>query len=151
MTHYCVRVVMWDTNLNTLRYLFMHRLRVCNTVQFSASASTASARVFHVPAGSTHYIWIPRSWIFFFLYVNKYCVRRHYAPPGGVLCDSHQDFSRLIPNKIEIFLVIMIVQKIKTHVHRFGAFLNNSSVDNSFWCGIFGVCGCFYLWVEHFL
>ena len=67
-----------------------------------------------------------------FLYVSKYHVRRNDTLPGGVLCNIPLDFVIRVPNILEIVLVLLIAQAIKTHVHRFGVFLKNSYVDYAF-------------------
>ena len=53
MYHYCFRVGIRGTNLNTFPHVFTHRLRVWNLVLFGASASNAAARAVRAPSGYT--------------------------------------------------------------------------------------------------
>ena len=93
MTLYCVHVEMWGMNLNTFPRLFTSRLRICNPVLFISQVINAAAHAVQGPAGSTHPLCIPRSWILFVFYVIKYCTWHDDAPPGGALCDNHLDFA----------------------------------------------------------
>ena len=58
-------------------------------------------------------------------YVSKYHIWRKDALSDGVLCYIHLDFVSRMPNKLDISLVLPIVQTIKMQIHGFGASLNN--------------------------
>ena len=132
MYHYCVRVY-----LNMFIHMFTLRLCIWNPILFSASVSNADAWAVQVPSGSTHPCWIPHPWILIPLNVNQYHVRRCDALPVRVFCDIPLDFLIRMSNILESVFGSPDCGTIKTHVHGFGAFLNNSSIDYALCCGIF--------------
>ena len=71
---------------------------------------------------------------YFHLYVSKYHVRRYDALTGGVLCDSSLYFMIRVTNIPESIFGSTNCVSNKTHVHGFGASLNNSYVEYALCC-----------------